>query len=214
MDTAVSLIEAYLRVNGYFTVTEYPIIEAVQNGGYRTMTDLDILAVRFPTAGMISAESAQIHGSATDPALGASADHIDMIIGEVKEGRAELNPTARDPSVLRTALTRFGCCPPEQAPEVAKKILQRGHSFTASGHSVRLVAFGSTTFASTGPQHVTISLGHVVNFLTEYIREHWDVFRNVDLKGPALGLLVLLEKARQGLDLDERAETIRPDSTD
>ena len=33
MDTAVALIETYLRVNGYFTVAEYPIIETARNGG-------------------------------------------------------------------------------------------------------------------------------------------------------------------------------------
>jgi hypothetical protein len=30
-----------------------------------------------------------------------------MLIGEVKEGRAELNHAARDPAVLAAALTRF-----------------------------------------------------------------------------------------------------------
>lgn len=28
MDTAVALVQAYLHVNGYFTVTEYPVLEA------------------------------------------------------------------------------------------------------------------------------------------------------------------------------------------
>jgi hypothetical protein len=53
MDTAVALIETYLGVNGYFTVTEYPIIETARSGGYRTVTDLDVLAVRFPGAGVV-----------------------------------------------------------------------------------------------------------------------------------------------------------------
>jgi hypothetical protein len=29
MDNAVALVRAYLHVNGYFTVTEYPVVEAV-----------------------------------------------------------------------------------------------------------------------------------------------------------------------------------------
>ena len=27
MDNAVALVQAYLRVNGYFTVVEYPVLE-------------------------------------------------------------------------------------------------------------------------------------------------------------------------------------------
>ena len=53
MDTAVALVETYLRINGYFTVTEYPVIEAVHYDGYRTITDLDILAFRFSGAGRL-----------------------------------------------------------------------------------------------------------------------------------------------------------------
>ena len=35
MDTAVALVQACLRITGYFTVTEYPVIEAMRHGGYR-----------------------------------------------------------------------------------------------------------------------------------------------------------------------------------
>ncbi|WP_125131640.1 hypothetical protein [Microbacterium sp. 10M-3C3] len=50
MDTAVGLVQAYLRVNGYFTVAEYPVLDATGPGGPRTITDLDILAVRLQRA--------------------------------------------------------------------------------------------------------------------------------------------------------------------
>src|SRR5262245_18598254 len=53
MDPAVGMVESYLRVNGYFTVTEYPIVEASKYGEYRTATDLDVLAFRFPGAGRL-----------------------------------------------------------------------------------------------------------------------------------------------------------------
>jgi hypothetical protein len=49
VDNAVALVQAYLRVNGYFTVAEYPVMEAMRTG-YRTLTDIDILGVRFPHA--------------------------------------------------------------------------------------------------------------------------------------------------------------------
>ncbi len=50
MTTAVGLVESYLRLNGYFTVTEYQVQHPVagQPGMYETATDLDILAVRLP----------------------------------------------------------------------------------------------------------------------------------------------------------------------
>jgi len=48
VDTAVELVQAYLRVNGYFTVAEYPVLDAAGPGGPRTIKDLDILGVRLP----------------------------------------------------------------------------------------------------------------------------------------------------------------------
>ena len=32
MDTAVSLVQAYLHVNGYFTVVEHPVLESLHAG--------------------------------------------------------------------------------------------------------------------------------------------------------------------------------------
>jgi hypothetical protein len=52
MDPAVALVQAYLQMNGYFTVTEYSVVEAAgRSNQYRMSTDLDVLAVRFPGAG-------------------------------------------------------------------------------------------------------------------------------------------------------------------
>jgi hypothetical protein len=56
----------------------------------------------------------------SDAILGQSGDLSDMIVGEVKEGRARLNDRARDPSVLRAALVRFGCCAPHEAGDIVK----------------------------------------------------------------------------------------------
>lgn len=49
VDTAVALVQTYLQLNGYFTVTEFPVIESSGPGG-RSVTDLDTLAVRFRNA--------------------------------------------------------------------------------------------------------------------------------------------------------------------
>ena len=54
MDHAVALVRTYLQLNGYLTVTEYPVLEAARHGGHRTLTDLDVLAFRFPGAGRLT----------------------------------------------------------------------------------------------------------------------------------------------------------------
>jgi hypothetical protein len=51
VDTSVALVQAYLHINGYFTVAEYPVLEAHRSDHARTVTDLDILAFRFTGAG-------------------------------------------------------------------------------------------------------------------------------------------------------------------
>lgn len=121
MDTAVGLVQAYLRVNGYFTVAEYPVLDATGPGGPRTITDLDILAVRLHRApGASGTVDAPL-----DPALGAGGG-ADMILGEVKEGRPHPNPAMRDPAVLEAAFTRFGCCAPTDAARLVAELLETG----------------------------------------------------------------------------------------
>lgn len=198
MDTAVALVQAYLQVNGYFTVVEYPVLESLQRGSARTVTDLDILAFRFPQAGH---EVVRRHKGERldedfepDPALGCPPDQPDMIVGEVKEGLAGFNPAAMDPAVLEVALARFGCCPRAHAGDVARRLLSRGRVQTRTGHSVRLVAFGTTSDQGDGHRWTTISMGHVLHFLQRYLRDHWDILRHAQVKGTALGLLTLIEK--------------------
>ena len=202
MDNAVALVQAYLNLNGYFTVTEYPVIEAMKEH-YRVATDLDILALRFPgaerlvpTRGRKSTNGVEVF--APDPVLGDLSEHADMIIGEVKEGHAELNRGATDPNVLRAVLTRFGCCPVEEVPQAVKALLQRGSTITPCGHRVRMIAFGSVTGPRGNHKYEVISLGHVVSFLQDYIRQHWEVLRHAQFKDSTFGFLLTLEKARLG----------------
>lgn len=203
MDNAVALVETYLRVNGYFTVTEFPVIERSRGGNYRTATDLDILAFRFPAAGRLVTSARQGGRGpkvyAPDPELGCPSQQGDMLIGEVKEGHANLNQGARDPAVLEAVLTRFGCCRPSRVSGTVKNLMRDGRANTDCGHMVHLVAFGSLPPASKIPPCRVITLGHVERFLTDYIREHWEIVRQIQFKELAFGFLLLLEKARQGL---------------
>lgn len=196
MDTAVELVQAYLQLNGYFTVTEYPLIELSRHRG-RAATDLDVLAFRFPMAGReIQGPSKRMTAPIVyrpDPDLGASLDQADMIIGEVKAGRARFNPAASNPLVVAAGLARFGCCSPAAAKDLAYQLIRRGHAKTAHGHTVRMVAFGSRTDQAT--RWHSVSLKHIVCFLTDHLREHWTELKYADFKNPALSLLALFEKS-------------------
>lgn len=196
MDTAVALVQTYLHVNGYFTVTEYPLVEAMRRGQVRSRTDLDIMAFRF---GAMRHEPGRIRGlmgTEIDVALNTPADGPDMIIGEVKEGAARFNEAMRNEHVLRAALVRFGCCGPATVPEVVRRLLAHGTTRTPAGHYVRLVAFGMTTRSDKLlPEQHVVSLSHIVEFLRGHIAEHRAILRSGGAKDPTMALLLLLDKA-------------------
>jgi hypothetical protein len=199
MDTSVALVQAYLHVNGYFTVAEYPVLEAFQGDPARTVTDLDILAFRFTGAGheVISGRRQQARlkrGTETDPLLRCPSERPDMIVGEVKEGVARFNDAMRDPAVFEIALARFGCCPPEHVTGVVRQLLSQGHAIAPGGHSVRMVAFGDVLDDGRTRTWMTVSMRHVVEFLQRYLREHWDVLRHTQIRDTAFGVLALIEK--------------------
>ena len=199
MDTAVALVQAYLNVNGYFTVVEYPVLEAYRHDHARAVTDLDVLAFRFTGAGH-DVIRGHHHGALSgralepDPVLGCPADRPDMIVGEVKEGAARFNAATRDPLVLSIALARFGCCPLEHSQDLTRRLLSRGQVVTPAGHAVRMVAFGDTPDSGREGNWTTVPMRHVVEFLRGYLRAHWEILRHAQIKDPTLGLLALLEK--------------------
>jgi hypothetical protein len=197
MDDAVSIVQLYLRLNGFMTVTEFPVIEAVGDGNARAATDLDLLAFRFAGAGQLLSvgrgASPDFRQVPPDPVLCPDPSVSEMLIGEVKEGRAELNAAATNPNVLRAALLRFGCCPVEHLSALVAELRAHGRATTRHGHRVRMLAFGSIV-SSEHRNWDAISLQHVMAFLRSYVREHWDLLRHAQSKDPALGFLVLLEK--------------------
>jgi len=208
MDSAVAFVQAYLYANGYFTVTEYPVVEAMQHGNFRTATDVDILAVRFPGAGrLVPRTGRQSEHAVTiaqpDAALNPSPDRVDLIVAEVKEGRAELNHGVRNPDVLRAALTRFGASTPEHADMLVDELIRCGKAHAPSGPQIRLVAFGSHYDATQQYPYTVITLGHIITFLREYANENWEVLRHAQFKDPGTSFLMMLEKAMRS-DPDHR----------
>jgi len=185
MDTAVALVRAYLQLNGYFTITEYPVIRRLHDGRLRTLTEVDVAGFHLPWAEP---------DYATDPVLDIPRDRADLIIGEVKEGKAVINEAATDPHVLVKVLRRFGCTSEGDARRVARDLLDRGSTTTNAGHRVRLVAFG-TSIEEPSP-YLKILLADVVEYVDRYIDENWELVRTAGSKDPIFGVMVLLAKAR------------------
>jgi hypothetical protein len=203
MDHAVALVQAYLQLNGYFTSAEYPIMASAGRNGVRSITDVDVLAFRFPT-GFPTGQPLRrgkkmprgLDLSDLDPGLGAPPDAIDMVIGEVKEGRVGINTGIRNPEVLRAVISRLG--DEERQEEVVEDLLRTGSARSSSGVVVRLIAFGSFPPGDAVPPCRIISLGHALQYLQSYVRRHWHVLRHLQFKDPAFGFLMTLEKARRG----------------
>jgi len=199
MDNAVALVRTYLQLNGYFTVTEYPIIAGGRHGGHRTMTDLDVIAFRFSDASDCVVDERHHTArpdSMTDKALGVPETTLDMIIAEVKEGRAELNAAAANVDVIRAALIRFGCCGHCVSEPHLSQLVYRGSTVLPNGHTARLVAFGSS--AEGHAVYRRILYTDVLAYIDFYIERHWEAVSAAGAKDPILGLLMLQEKARRG----------------
>ncbi len=202
MDASTQLVQAYLHVNGYFTATDYPLLETRAKKPSRMLTDIDVLAVRFaspnnlrnPENAKRSARAVTGPVAATiDPVLRCPGDRTDMIVAEVKQGRARVNPAARDVRALVAAIERFGCCDSECAPDVVANLLKHGEATSPDGHVVRMVLFASQGDEPPRGWH-WIHLGHVVTYLSHYMRRREDLLKHADLHDPALGWLSLLQK--------------------
>lgn len=210
MDPAVGLVESYLRLNGYFTVTEFQVQHPSGAGRFETATDLDILAVRLPHAAETVLRHPQRQGEerceillAEDPALGTSRDVPDVLIGEVKEGAAQLNRRLTTPEVLYAALRRMGCCPEEHLARAAAALAGAGEFVTKAGQGVpcrvRLASFCGTMEEAPVPAVLVVTLGHILEFITDRLREYRPVLRSAQFKDPFLNLLKLLDKLEIGL---------------
>lgn len=206
MDVSTQLVQAYLRVNGYFTTTEYPLVESRRARPPRVLTDIDMMAVRFPRQTMSAPtgnrNKVRVTGPVAtqcDPVLGSPTDTTDMIVAEIKQGRAQVNPGSRDPKVLAAALTRFGCCNEEEAASLVEALLRRGRARCESQHVIRMVLFASHGASAPRGWH-WVHLGHVIHYLDSYLHRHHGELAGVDHHDPALGWLSLLHKCKITLD--------------
>jgi len=198
MDTAVALVKTYLQANGFFTVTEYPILESI-GLTTRNVTDIDVLAIRFPGAGGLGSD-APTGGLriSPDPQLDVSDEQIEVIIAEVKEGAAELNKAARDPAVIAAALRRFGAVRPEVIDQIVAELLDDGEAFHPAGIRVRQMVFATKPPTRRNYAYLWVNIGDIATWMQEQVADHWDAIKTVQSKDPALSFLLLFEKARRG----------------
>ena len=204
MDVAVGLVETYLRLNGYLTVTEVQV-QREQGGRFEAATDLDILAIRLPWAAeiVVRGTGAPDLSLLMDPALDVDRRGPDVLIGEVKEGAARLNRALQAEDVLYAALRRVGCCPDEHIRTTAEVLTRNGEVRLGPPHGldcrVRLVSFAGHVDDPLPPGVLSITLAHVVGFIARRFRENREMLQGVAFHDPVLASLRLLDKL--GLDL-------------
>ncbi len=204
MNSGVRLVQSYLHLNGYFTVSELPVIRQRRRGDFVEVTDLDLLAVRFPRAEYVvprgePGRSDDLH-MRVDPVLVDDRDVMDVIVAEVKEGKARVNDTLRSAAALETALRRVGCCPESALSRTVEELARTGEASLTSREAgiparIRLVAFGS---GATGERagYEVISMKHIAEYVADHLDRYHEVLQPADLGDTPLGLLHLLRKLR------------------
>jgi hypothetical protein len=204
MDIAVNLVENYLRLTGYLTLSEFEVQRRDSKGGFKTVTDIDIMAMRMPGDVYLGDPHTERDAELLlidDPALELEPDCVDVIIGEVKQGTAELNPGIKDHAVLHSMLRRIEWIYDEPL-EMVVDSLQRDliHWSPARGDGrirTRLVAFGR---ADTSNLNI-VSLSHVVTTMLGFFEDHEAAFRPIQFREPAPAFLRLLLKS--GFDIEK-----------
>lgn len=209
MNAAVAMVRTYLNLNGFFTVSELPVIRRNRDGSFDQVTDIDILALRFPLAGHIVSRGRPGAEDdltfAHDPELDVSSTRMDLIIGEVKQGRPRINSALRGEEALTTALVRTGCCPPAELPRVVEELRGRGEAHLSAEVAgipcrIRLMAFGDGPPLPEGTPSSygagVVPLARVAAFIKDHLRHYRTILNPVHLSDPTLGLMHLLDKLR------------------
>ena len=198
MDTSVALATAYLQLNGFFVLTELPV-QVADRHGYRSATDLDVLAVRLPHAAeLVPGARARAHDLllGQDPVLDTDPWRTEVLIAEVKRGRAQINEGYNEPEVLRFALRRTGCCPAEMLDAHVARLALSGavETTTAAGHPcrIRIASFAGQPAPLAGGV-LSIGLPHCLAFVRGRLERYQPQLRGAYFRDPVLNLLGLVD---------------------
>ncbi|MFQ5522889.1 MAG: hypothetical protein ACE5F5_04855 [Acidimicrobiia bacterium] len=198
MDTAVALVEIYLRLNGYLTLSEWQIQTLSESGQWQTLTDVDILGLRFPgdiyLVDLHDPEQREAMRM-TGELLTLVEDTVDVIVGEVKEGEAVFNPAVSHHQTLHTALHRLAWLYGEgDLEKIVEDLGAHGVCYTPArgGGTIRtrLVAFGRAPEVTLN----TVPIGRILKRLTAIFETHDKVLRSMRFSNPAAATLNLLHK--------------------
>ena len=200
MDIAVNLVESYLRLCGYLTDSEFDVLRRNEQGSYESATDIDVLALRIPGQVYVAGdphgeEEGSMLAIDEDEALQLEPDLVDVIVGEVKESEAVLNPGLKEHKVLHGVLRRLEWLYGDSLPEAVESLQARAVAYTTSQDGAelrtRLVAFGRSPL---NDLH-TISLSYIVEQMMAFFERFDEVIRPTHYKDPAPALLRLLVKS-------------------
>lgn len=195
-DPAVEVVCSYLRINGYFTLTEFDVHQLAADG-YRAVTDVDVIAVRLPSVdspGRYEGERPHVESgiiTSVDPDLSIAEDRLDVIFGEVKQGEARFNPGLHTPAALHAALRRVGGHFGDELDRIVDRLLDHAE-FRNDTVRIRLVGFGSYGRVEEG---TTISLGHTLGFIRTHVMRYGDVLKAMSVSDPIVAFLELAAKA-------------------
>ena len=198
MDIAVNLVESYLRLNGYLTLSEFEIQARNERGIFESVTDVDIMAIRFPGDVFVSDPHDGVEArmlAIEDPALLLEPDQIDVIIGEVKQGNAQFNPGLRRHLVLHSMLRRVEWMFVDDLNRIVDQLALHNLCMVPGRSGgmirVRLVAFGRSDYNDLN----TLGHGHIVTTMLGFLSGLDDAFRPVQFRDPAPAMLNLLLKS-------------------
>lgn len=194
-DPALALATAYLRLNGYFLITEQEL-HVREPTGYRSLTDIDLIALRPPSpSGPAHHRLGQpveecLIVTEGDPDLDIDRTRFDVVIGEVKTAEANLNPALLTPGALHAGLRRTGDLYDTPLDRVVDQLAVEGVALTPTAR-VRLVAFAGR---GTIPVGTTVNLGDAARFIRSHLQTHHDLYRVTRFSDPVVALLALLDK--------------------
>jgi len=204
MDIAVNLVETYLRLNGYLTLSEFEVQERRVDGTFRSVTDIDIMAIRFPGE-VYAGDPHEGHDARllllADPELRLEPEQIDVIIGEVKQAEAEFNPGIRNHNVLHQMLRRIEWLFDGDLAWIVDDLASHDVCVASARGGgeirVRLVAFGRAPNCDLN----TMTHSHMVSTLLRFFSGTDMAFRPVQFRDPAPAMLSLLLKS--GFDVSK-----------
>jgi len=165
----------------------------------QAITDLDVIALRLPTATVDDSLGQVESGLLTeiDPGLEVAEDRIDVLFVEVKQGEVQFNPGMRQPATLHAGLQRVGGRLGASAGAIAQALIATGR-FESTKAQVRLMAVGSHGHVGRG---ASLTHAHLLDFVERHVQKNAGVLQAMQVGDPVVAFLELAEKAKGHIPL-------------